>query len=554
MPALRFRSALVVATVLALAGGAAACAKSERNETPAAKDTMVFGTAGEAKVLDPTFASDGESFRVARQMFDNLVTMEPGTAKMVPGLALTWTPDEAGTTWTFKLRQGVKFHDGTQFDAIAVCKNFDRWYNFTGLLQTPDVTSYYQDVFNGFKKNEQAGLGESLYKSCTARASDEAVIALTRVTSKFPAALVLPAFSMQSPTALQQFQADTLGGSADSITYPSYAMEHPTGSGPFKFEKWDRANKAITMVRNEDYWGAKAKLKRLIFKAIPDENARKQALSNGEIDGYDLPSPADLPSLKSAGYNLQARPPFNILYLAFTQSANPQLAKLEVRQAIAYALNREAMVKAKLPEGAEVATQFQPPTLDGWNPNVTKYNYDPAKAKALLTQAGASNLTLRFYYPTDVTRPYMPDPKSIFELFKADLEAVGIKIEPVALKWSPEYLAEVQAGKADLHLLGWTGDYSDAYNFIGTFFDRDKPQFGFKNQALFDAFRAADTTADATKRYALYQQINAMIMDYLPAVPISHSSPSIVFGKNVTGIKAGPLTDERFFQGEFKAS
>ena len=553
MPALRFRSALVVATVLALAGGAAACAKSERNETPAAKDTMVFGTAGEAKVLDPTFASDGESFRVARQMFDNLVTMEPGTAKMVPGLALSWTPDAAGTTWTFKLREGVKFHDGTQFDAIAVCKNFDRWYNFTGLLQTPDVTSYYQDIFGGFKKNEQAGLVESLYKSCTAKASDEAVIALSRVTSKFPAALVLPAFSMQSPAALQQFQADTLGGSADSITYPSYAMEHPTGSGPFKFEKWDRANKTITMVRNEDYWGQKAKLKRLIFKAIPDENARKQALNNGEIDGYDLPSPADLPSLKSAGFNVQARPPFNVLYLAITQT-NPQLAKLEVRQAIAYALNREAMVKAKLPEGAQVATQFHPPTLDGWNPNVTKYNYDPNKAKALLAQAGASNITLKFFYPTDVTRPYMPDPKSIFELFKADLEAVGIKIEPHALKWSPEYLAAVQGGQADLHLLGWTGDYSDAYNFIGTFFDREKPQFGYKNQPLFDAFRAADSTADATKRYGLYQQLNAMIMDFLPAIPISHSPPAIVFGKNVTGIKAGPLNDERFFTGEFKAS
>jgi peptide/nickel transport system substrate-binding protein len=553
MPALRFRSALVAATVLALVGGAAACAQSKRNETPAAKDTMVFGTAGEAKVLDPTFASDGESFRVARQVFDNLVMIEPGTAKIVPGLALSWTPDAAGTTWTFKLRQGVKFHDGTPFDATAVCKNFDRWYNFTGLLQTPDVTSYYQDIFGGFAKNERPELGQSLYKSCTAKAADEAQIALTRITSKFPAALVLPAFSMQSPAAMQQFQADTLGGSADSITYPSYAMEHPTGSGPFKFEKWDRANKTITLVRNDDYWGTKAKLKRLIFKAIPDENARKQALNNNEIDGYDLPSPADLPSLKAAGFNLQARPAFNILYLAITQT-NPQLAKLEVRQAIAYALNREAMVKAKLPDGAQVATQFHPPTLDGWNPNVTKYNYDPNKAKALLAQAGASNLTLKFFYPTDVTRPYMPDPKSIFELFKADLEAVGIKIEPHALKWSPEYLAAVQAGQADIHLLGWTGDYSDAYNFIGTFFDREKPQFGFKNQALFDAFRAADSTADATTRYGLYQQLNAMIMDFLPAIPISHSPPSIVFGKNVTGIKASPLADERFFQAEFKAA
>jgi peptide/nickel transport system substrate-binding protein len=301
-----------VAAALALAAGAAACSESKRNNTPAAKDTMVFGTAGEAKVLDPTFASDGESFRVARQVFDNLLMIEPGSAKIVPALATSWTPDTAGTTWTFKLRQGVKFHDGTAFDATAVCKNFDRWYNFAGLLQTPDVTSYYQDIFGGFAKNERPELGVSLYKSCTAKAADEAVISLTRVTSKFPAALVLPAFSMQSPGAMDQFKANDLGGSADSITYPAYAMEHPTGTGPFKFEKWDRANKTITLVRNNDYWGDKAKLARLIFKAIPDENARKQALNSGEINGYDLPSPADLASLKSAGFNLQSRPAFNI--------------------------------------------------------------------------------------------------------------------------------------------------------------------------------------------------------------------------------------------------
>jgi peptide/nickel transport system substrate-binding protein len=554
MRAPRLKAAFAVAAVATLA--IAGCAQSQRGDTGTTKkQTLVFGVAGDPKVLDPSFASDGESLRVARQVYETLVRPEEGGAKIVPGLAESYTPDAAGTTWTFKLKQGVKFHDGTDFNADAVCFNFNRWYNYTGLLQSPDVSAYWQDVFGGFARNEDPKLPPSLYKSCTVKDASTVEVAITRVTSKFPAALALPSFSIASPDALKKYEADKIGGTADDIKYPSYAMEHPTGTGPYKFVKWDTANKTLELERFDGYHGDKAKIKTLIFKTISDLNARKQALRNNEIQGYDLVAPADVPVLKNEGFNVLTRPAFNVLYLAINQNGpgKTALSKIQVRQAIAYAINREAIVKSKYAEGSTVAINFHPPSLEGFNDAVMKYDYNPTRAKELLAAAGAQNLTLKFHYPTEVTRPYMPAPKDIHELIKADLEAVGIRIEPIPLKWTPDYLNATTSGtNHDLHLLGWTGDYGDAYNFIGTFFDRPKDEWGFNNPALFEAFKKADSEPDATTRYALYRDLNRQLMEFLPGVPIAHGPPALVLAKDVTGVKPSPLTDERYSTAEYK--
>jgi peptide/nickel transport system substrate-binding protein len=556
MRARRLRAGIAVAAAVTLV--LAGCAESDREDdgsSSSSDKTLVFGVAGDAKALDPALTSDGESFRVTRQIYETLVRPEEGGAKIVPGLAESFEPDSSGLKWTFKLRKNIKFQDGEAFNAAAVCYNFDRWYKSTGLMQNPDVTYYWQTIMGGYEKNESADLTTSLFKSCTAQGDDTAVIETTKVTSKFPSALALPAFSISSPKALQQYNANQVTGSADDIKYPPYAMEHPTGTGPFKFVKWDTANKTVTLERNDNYWGDKAKIKTLIFKTISDLNARKQALRNGEIQGYDLVAPADVAALKSEGFNVLTRPAFNILYLAINQNG-PQkgaLANVKVRQAITHAINREALVKAKYPEGSTAATQFMPPGLEGYNENVTKYEYSVDKAKQLLAEAGVPNLTLKFWYPTEVTRPYMPDPKGIQELITADLQKVGITVQLVPAKWSPDYLNGVQATTDhDIHLLGWTGDYGDAYNFLGTFFDHATQEWGFNNPALFEAFAAADKEADAQKRFGMYKDLNKQISDFVPGVPVAHGPPSLVVAKNVTGIKPSPLTDERFVGAEVK--
>ncbi|UOY00120.1 ABC transporter substrate-binding protein [Blastococcus sp. PRF04-17] len=541
-----------------------ACASSDRdsgdegdggNDAAAQSGgTLVFGAAGDPAMFDPAFASDGETFRIARQIHEGLLTNELGGTEPVPALAEEYEVSDDGLEYTFMLREGVKFHDGTDFNADAVCFNFDRWHNFTGLAQSPSASYYYQAVFGGFADSDNPGI----YESCEAEDENTAVIRINQVTSKFPAALSLPAFSIQSPAALEEYDADNLSGSEDAITYTEYALEHPTGTGPFKFDSWDRGNGEVTIVRNEDYWGEGALLDRIIFRTIPDGNTRRQELQAGTIDGYDFVSPADYESLEGQGAQVLVRDPFNILYLGFNGgnvagvNANPALQDERVRQAIAHAINREEIVTSLLPEGAEVATQFMPPTVDGWADDVTTYEYDPDRARELLAEAGQENLTLRFYYPTDVSRPYLPDPAAMFQVISEDLEEVGITIEPTALQWNPDYLQAVQSGQADIHLLGWTGDYNDAYNFIGTFFAEDQnnqasAEFGaFSAPEIFEALAEADAEPDPANRTDLYQEANRLIMDYLPGVPISHSPPALVVAENVQGLEPSPLTAEDF--------
>jgi peptide/nickel transport system substrate-binding protein len=551
MRASRLRAVLAVSAAAALAVGLAGCAESQRGDQTQASDrTLIFGTAGEPKVLDPAFATDGESFRIARQVYETLLTHEEGGTKIVGGLAETWESSPDGKAWTFHLRKNVKFHDGTDFNAEAVCFNFDRWYNWSGPLQNPAVSGYWQDTFGGFAKNESPDLPPSKYKSCTAKDTYTAVIEFNEVSSTLPGAFTLTAFSISSPKALKENNADQVTISGENVTYPEYALTKGVGTGPFKIVKWDRTNKETVLERNDDYWGDKAKVKTLIFKTISDNTARRQALENGEIHGYDLVAPADVPKLQSAGFNVPTREAFNVLYLGIGHD-NPILAKPEVRQAIAHAVNRESLVKSKLPPGAEVATQFMPPNMDGWSPDVKKYEYDPEKAKQLLKSAGAEGATLKFYYPTEVSRPYMPDPKAIFESIKADLEAVGLKIETVAQVWA-DYLDTVDQATPDLWLLGWTGDYNEGYNFIGTFFGAPKPSdFQFSNPQLYEALKKVDQEPDRDKRIEMYKEINKQIMEFLPGLPISHSPPSIAFAKNVTGVKPSPLTAEVFNHAEF---
>jgi peptide/nickel transport system substrate-binding protein len=547
------RRLLAAAVAAALATSLAACAESAREDEEGAGagatgGTLVFGAPGAPDMFDPIFATDGENFRPARQMFDTLITYEQGSAELVPGLATSWTPSENGTVWTFKLREGVRFHDGTPFNAEAVCFNFNRWVNLPNAAAQSQAT-YYSDTFEGYANNQVEGVGDPVYNSCSAPDPNTAVIRLNRAKGAFPAAFGLTSLSISSPTALQQYNADQIEQSGEAFTYSSYANEHPTGTGPFKFESFDRAANTVTLVRNDDYWGEKAKVDRLIFRIIPDENARKQELQAGTIQGYDLPNPADWEQLRSDGFNVLVRPPFNILYLGINQKNNPALRDIRVRQAIAHAIDRESLVRNQLPEGAVVATQFMPDTVDGYAPDLTPIPYDPDRARALLAEAGASNLTVTFYYPTEVTRPYMPNPTNIFTALAENLRQVGITVNPVAQPWNGGYIDSTTVnGIQDLHLLGWTGDYNDAGNFIGNFFGRPKPEFGENDPAMYQAITAADATVDPAAHAAAYEQVNRDIMQkYLPAVPISSSPPALVVAENVQGLIPSPLTDERFF-------
>jgi peptide/nickel transport system substrate-binding protein len=525
---------LVTTLAVALSG----CVASERDAEggeESGKDTFVFAASADPGSLDPAFASDGESFRVARQMFEGLVGVEPGTADPAPLLAETWDISEDGLEYTFHLKEGVKFHDDTDFDAEAVCFNFDRWANWTGLAASESLSYYYTHVFGGQGEDGK-------YESCEASDAATAVVKLKSPLPELVPALSLPSFSMQSPKALEEFGADEVQGTADAPKLTEYGREHPVGTGPYTFQEW-ASGESVTLAANENYWGDMGDVKTIVFTVIADGTARRQALEAGDIDGYDLVAPADVDALAEAGYTILDREAFNILYLGMNQAQKP-LDDIRVRQAIAHAIDKEGLVQAALPEGTEPATQFVPEIVTGYSEDVQTYDYDPEKAKSLLAEAGQENLEIEFNYPTEVSRPYMPDPAAIYEAISADLEEVGITTKATPEPWSPTYIDTIQGGENHgLHLLGWTGDYNDTYNFIGTFFGAESSEWGFNDPDLFQSLADA-RYADVDQQEELYKAANEAVMEFLPGVPLASPVPSLAFSEVVQGYPVSPVQDE----------
>ena len=546
------RRGLIAVTGTAIAAMLlAGCVASERESdtedsgesTSDVDSTFVFAASSDPVALDPAFAQDGETFRVSRQIFEGLIGTEPGTADPAPLLAEKWDSSEDGMSHTFTLKEGVTFHDDTPFNAEAVCSNFDRWYNWTGLAASEAFGYYYYKLFQGFAENPE----QAVYKSCTPDGDYSVTVELNKPFAGFIPALSLPAFSMQSPSAMAEFGADEVGGSVEAPQMSEYGMAHPVGTGPFQFDEW-APGEQVTLTAYDGYWGEQGQIDEIIFRTIDDPTARRQALESGAIDGYDLVGPADTLALEEDGFQMVSRPPFTILYLAFNQ-AIPELQDPAVREALSYAIDKDALITQVLPEGTQKAIEFMPPVVNGYNEDVTTYDFDPEKAKELLADAGyteANPLKLTFNYPVNVSRPYMPDPEQIFTVLSTQLSAVGVETTPVSEEWG-EYLDRT-TGTADhgIHLLGWTGDYNDTDNFVGVFFGQQSSEWGFDNPDLFQKLAEARGIANLEEQSALYEQINEDVAQFIPGVPLAHPAPTLAFDPRVESYPASPVNDEVF--------
>jgi len=515
--------------------------------------TFIYAGASDPTYLDPALVSDGESFRIARQIFESLVALKPGTTTLVPELATKWRVGRDGKTWTFNLRRGVKFHDGTPFNSAAVCANFNRWYNWTGPFQDASASFYYRQLFGGFKKNESTGLGPPLYKSCRSAGRYVAIVRLNRRSGPFVPSLVLPAFAIQSPTAMRRYEANK--GELVSGTFRptgTYAFQHPTGTGPYKFGSWTIGQRVV-LDRNNSYWGKRSPLARIIVRPISNNTARLQALQTGEINGYDLVAPQDMPTIRqNRKLKLINRPPFNVAYVTINRSKAP-MNNILVRRAVAHGLDRAGVVRSFYAGRAVVAHQFMPPAVAGYEPKVKKYAFNPEESKRLLRQAGLTlPVKIDFYWPTNVSRPYMPSPNLNFAAFKASLERSGFEVRGVSEPWRPDYVKHVNEGSGGhLNLIGWTGDYADADNFVGTFFQSANPQFGLTRQGAHGVIAKlldrAEAEVNQAKRITLYKRINRLIAEFIPGVPYAHSTPGVAVESRVRNYKASPVGTERFY-------
>ncbi|MFI7482962.1 ABC transporter substrate-binding protein [Kocuria sp. M1R5S2] len=516
------RTAAALALTAALLG-LAACAP-EGGDGPGDDPTremptrdFVFANAAAAPTLDPAEVSTLETSRISTQILQGLVSADPSTGAPVPSLATSWKRSEDGRSYTFELRRGVTFHDGTPLDAAAVCANFARW----AAMAAEDGRTPFEIVLR-----TGAPGADPLYEDCTARTPSSVVLTLTAEYIPLLRALTHPAFGMGSPAALAAGTQRT----------------HPVGTGPFRYVSGDGTH--VVLEANPDYWGALGDIGTLEFRTIAEPELRYVALHLGEVDAYDQVGLDSFAPLAREGVQVLQRDPYSVSYLGINQAVAP-LDDPQVRAAIASAVDRGAIVREHYPDGTRVANQFLPArfAMDGSDLRVPSYN--PQRAQELLEESSYDGEPLRFYYPRNTSRTYMQEPEKIYADIAAQLVRAGFVIDPVPVDWSDGYLERVQDPGADhaLHLLGVGGGYRDPDYFMASLFGSPHGEFGLQDTTLFSAVGRAAALSDDEERSSAYASINDRVSRLLPAVPLAHPISAVAVGGSVASF---PLTSTGF--------
>ena len=480
--------------------------------------TLIVGRGGDSVLLDAGTASDGESARVMNEIIESLVRMEGTSTKPIPWLAESWETEDS-QSWTFHLREGVNFHDGTPFNADAVKFNIDRWTD-------PDNEYRYGRTFEyyGYEFGESLAIVE-------ANVIDEYTIeiVLSQPSSVLLNKLALGfAFGINSPAAIME-QGDTYGTPAGTSV----------GTGPFKFVEWIPDDRII-VERNDEWWGEGPYLAQIIWRSIPDNSARFAELQAGTIHQADL-AQTDLP-LAAENENLQlyVLPSTSSGYIAFQQCIEP-FDQVEVRKAIAHAVNWDALIPAFYGEYGQRAGSFQPPAILGSNPDIEPYAYDPELAKELLAEAGLPDGFETDFWYIPVIRGYFPDSKAIGEAIAADLAKVGINVGLQTEDWGA-YLEDRLNGEFPMWMLGWGSDNGDPDNYIGFHFTHDpdpnaplKQEDCYYDEELANLLIEGRTASDPAERERIYQRAEEIVHEDVARIPVVWATTPIVFSTKVKG-------------------
>lgn len=501
---MRFTTFTAVLLALLLAGDQLAAQPRQ--------STLVFGRSADATFLDPAKFLDNESAMVIENIFDGLVRYRDDSTRIEPALAESWTVSADALVYTFQLRRGVSFHDGTPFDAQAA--------QFSLLRKIDPAHPAYRSQFS---KMDATLNGVRLVEALGART--------LRITLKAPTPLFLSALARHSAYMVSPAAVQALGDGFDL---------RPVGTGPFAFDSWLKGERLI-LKANPKYFGGAPKIEALVFKVEPDPLVRMLELRAGSIQAMDGLTPEQQAEVRrNPDLALDVRPGMNVGYLAMNTERGP-LSSLRVRRAIAHAINRPALVKSIYQGQASQARTLVPPSMPGFNPKAPDCAYDPALAKRLLREAGLANGFATTLWTMPVSRPYMPQPDRIARFIQENLAAVGIRARIVTYDWAT-YLAKVYAGEHDLCLLGWvsTGDASDILEHLLDLDNAKKPHASnisfFRDQRVHDLLAQARRMVDPGAREALFAKVQTIAGQQLPLLPLVHANQTLARSKSVQGI------------------
>ena len=510
-------------------GGGDDAKKDEGADAPAGggtADTITYSLTADPRAVDPAYFDDGESAVVSCNMYEGLYQYGKTDAKGSPCLAkdLPEISDD-GLVYTIKLNEGIKFHDGTDFNAEAVKKSIERQLEPNRNSDMP----YASFVFG----EEEAGNGVA-----SVEAVDDYTVKITMRAASAPFVKNL-AMALASPI---------VAPSAIEAATDGQAITNPVGTGPYKFVDWTKGA-SVTLVANEDYWGEAPKTKNLVFKIIAEGNTRLTSLINGECDIISSVDPASADQIVDNGFELFSEDGMTINYMAFNTETG-KCTDQEVRKAVAQAINVEEMVKSIYGDYATVANSVMPTWMAPYTKDVKQTAYDPEAAKKTLADKGITSLQCITY---TTARPYNQKGGSdLANMIQGYLSAVGVELSITQYDWTT-YKTKVQTDPYDICFYGWTGDNGDPDNFMNLLADTNWSM----NVAHWqdDEYKALIAeglkTPDGDARDAIYLQCEEMVAEKQPWVLISHSKNLLGYSPKVKDFYYHP-TGVVFFKGVSK--
>ncbi|MFQ5790228.1 MAG: ABC transporter substrate-binding protein, partial [Acidobacteriota bacterium] len=445
------------------------------------KDTLVFASSADATTLDPHNTTDSQSDQVVWMVYNALLRFDE-EMNIVGDLAEDWVVADDGTTWTFRLRQGVRFHDGTPFDAEAVKRNFERVLN-------PEENHKRRALFSALDRVE---------------VMDAYTV---RIVTKYPFGAFEPTMAHVSATIVNPTVAEKYGKQF------GLSAEATSGTGPYKVVRWKK-DLEIVLERNDDYWGNPGKLRRVIYRPIPEAASRVIALEAGDVDVITHIPAADVPRLKrDSSVVITKTVSIGAQQFRFHCKRRP-FADPRVRQAISYAIDRRTIIENLVPGLAIPSTGPLTAIMRG-RAHLGEIAYDPEKAKQLLAEAGYPD----GFKTTITTTPRYNMGVELAEAVAAQLKKVGIEADIEVLEWGTirQYWGGLTPEDCpfEIFIMGAGASSADADWGLRPIFmtqPTNENNYGFYSNAEFDdlVIRAM-REMDADKRNALYRRAQEIV-------------------------------------------
>ncbi|KIH81408.1 ABC transporter substrate-binding protein [Pseudomonas batumici] len=512
-----------------------------------AATNLVFCSEGSPAGFDPGLYTTGTDFDAsAETIFNRLSQFERGGTAVTPGLATSWDVSPDGLTYTFHLREGVKFHTTDYFKPTRNFNADDVLFTFNRMLDKdmpfrkayPTEFPYFTDM----------GMDTNITK----------VEKLDDKTVKFTLKTVDAAFIQDLAMSFASIQSAEYGDKLLKEGKASDINQKPIGTGPFVFKSYQKDSN-IRFTGFKDYWKPEdVKVDNLIFAITTDASVRAQKLKKGECQITAYPRPADIAPLKAdnslrmpeqAGFNL-GYIAYNVMPVLKDQTAANPLADLRVRQALDISVNKKQIIESVYQGAGQLAVNAMPPTQWSYDTTVKDAKYDPEKAKALLKEAGVKPGTEITLWAMPVQRPYNPNAKLMAEMLQSDWKNIGLNVKIVSYEWG-EYIKRSKAGEQQAMLIGWSGDNGDPDNWLGVLFGCDAVNGNnfskFCYKPFEDLIKEAKSTADQAKRTELYKQAQHILKDQVPYTPIAHSTVYQPMSAKVQDFKISPFGLNSFY-------